>query len=299
MRDYLVRVVARHDNVRGLACITTRLVREACRRHDVYPTAAVALGRALTGGALMGALMKDGQRTALKFEGNGPLGKILVEADSDGGVRGYVGNPHVDLPPAGGKFDVAGALGKAGLLTVTKDLRVKEPYRGIVHLYSSEIAEDIAYYLLESEQIPSAVGLGVFADASGIAAAGGFLIQSLPPGDETVIDTLARRIETLPPVTEMLHAGLTPEEILDKIFEGVPIDVLEKRALTFRCTCNRKRLSKALIALGIKELEILVERHEPVELTCEFCRKTYVFDVESLQALIEELSVRDSGIQDN
>lgn len=299
MTDYIVRVIARHDNVRGLACITTQLVREACRRHDVYPTAAVALGRALTGGALMGALMKTGQRTALKFEGNGPLGKILVEADSEGGVRGYVGNPHVDLPPADGKFDVAGALGKAGLLTVTKDLRMKEPYRGIVHLYTSEIAEDIAYYLLESEQIPSAVGLGVFADASGITAAGGFLIQSLPPANETVIDTLARRIETLPPVTEMLHSGLTPEEILDKIFEGIPIDILEKRALTFRCTCNRERFSKALIALGRKELEALIQRHEPVELTCEFCRKPYVFDVESLQALIEELSVRDSSIQDN
>jgi molecular chaperone Hsp33 len=290
VNDYMVRVVARHENVRGLACITTRLVQEACRHHDAYPTAAVALGRALTGGALMGALLKTGQRTALKFEGSGPLGKIIVEAESDGRVRGYVGNPHVDLPLLDGKFDVAGAIGKAGFLTVTKDLHLKEPYRGIVQLYTSEIAEDIAYYLLESEQIPSAVGLGVFADASGITAAGGFMVQSLPPSDETLIDALSRRIASLPPVTEMLTSGATPEAIIDQIFEGIPVDLLEKSALAFQCSCSRERLEQALISLGRTELQRLIDDRDTIDLTCEFCRKSYTFGAEAIQGLIDGLA---------
>lgn len=295
MRDYMVRVVARYENLRGMACITTNLVREACRRHDAYPTAAVALGRALTGGALLGALVKTGQRTALKFEGNGPLGKILVEADSDGAVRGYVGNPHVDLPPSDGKFDVASAIGKAGFLTVTKDLRMKEPYQGIVRLHTSEIAEDIACYLLESEQVPSAVGLGVSAGPAGVTAAGGFLIQSLPPADEAVVETLAQRIERLPSITEMLQSGLTPEGIIDRIFQEIPVDVLEIRPLEFRCTCSRERLSRAIISLGREELTALADEHESVEVTCEFCRKTYTFDVEAVRRLMDELPLTASA----
>jgi molecular chaperone Hsp33 len=162
VKDYLVRIITKDYSVRALACVTTNLVNEACRRQGAYPTAAAALGRALTGGALMGALLKTGQRVALKFEGNGPLKKIIVEAESNGLVRGYVTAPHLHLPPKDGKLDVASALGKAGFLTVTKDLRLKEPYQGMVQLYTSEIASDLAFYLVESEQIPSAVGLGVF-----------------------------------------------------------------------------------------------------------------------------------------
>lgn len=180
--DYLVRILSKNGKVRALACTTTDLVNELKRRHDTWPTASAALGRALTGGALFGSLLKTGQRVALKFEGNGPLKKILIEADSNGAVRGCVGVPHVHLPEKGGKLDVAGALGRAGFLTVSKDLGLKEPYRGTVQLYSSEIAEDLALYLTESEQIPSAVGLGIFVETdNSIAAAGGFLIQALPP----------------------------------------------------------------------------------------------------------------------
>jgi len=162
--NYLVRIISKDYSVRALACVTTQLVNEACRRQDAYPTAAAALGRALTGAALMGALLKTGQRVALKFEGNGPLKKIVVEGESNGLVRGYVAMPHVDLPLKAGKLDVASALGKDGLLTVAKDLRLKEPYQGIVKLYTGEIAEDLAFYLTESEQIPSAVGLGVLVE---------------------------------------------------------------------------------------------------------------------------------------
>ncbi len=157
MVDYLVRSITKDGSIRGLAAVSTDLVEEGCRRHGAYPTAAAALGRALTGGILLGALLKSGQRVALKFEGDGPLKKIVVEAESNGAVRGYVANPQVHLPPKNGKLDVAGGVGKTGLLTVSKDLRLKEPYRGIVQLVSGEIAEDLAFYLAESEQVPSAL----------------------------------------------------------------------------------------------------------------------------------------------
>jgi molecular chaperone Hsp33 len=241
-KDYLVRVIAKDANVRGLACVTSRLVDEVCRRHGAYPTACAALGRALTGGVLMGALLKTGQRVALRFEGNGPLKKILVEADSDGAVRGLVRVPRVDLPLKQGKLDVAGALGSSGLLIVTKDLRLKEPYTGIVNLLSGEIAEDLAFYLTESEQIPSAVGLGAYVASGGtVAASGGFLIQSFPPFDHEVVEEIIGRIRKIPSITEQLRECGTPESMLDLIFQDIPFATLEKREVFFRCSCSRER----------------------------------------------------------
>jgi molecular chaperone Hsp33 len=289
--DYLVRAIARNANVRGLACVGSVLVNEACKRHDAYPTACAALGRALTGGALMGALLKTGQSVALKFEGNGPIGKIIVEAESDGSVRGYVGRPHTHLPLKNGKLDVAGALGRAGLLTVTKDLRLKEPYTGIVPLYTGEIAEDIAFYLTDSEQIPSAMGLGVFVGADGrVSAAGGFLIQAFPPYEEETVEGLIKRIEAMPPPTEVLRQGRTPEDMLETIFEGLPFDILETRGLLFRCSCSRERAQKALIAMGPEEVRSLLEQHGGAEITCEFCREAYQLGGEELQALLAEMT---------
>ncbi len=290
MEDYLVRAVTREGHVRGLACVTTRLVNEVCLKQGTSPTAIAALGRALTGGALMGALLKTGQRVALKFEGNGPLRKILVEADSDGTVRGTVGERSADLPLREGKLDVAGALGRAGLLTVTKDLRLKEPYSGTVQLYTSEIAEDLAYYLTESEQVPSAVGLGVYVETrGGVSAAGGFLVQSLPPSDGEVIDRLTGQIETMPPITELVRGGKTPEELLDYIFSGIPFDVFEKRLLSFKCSCSRERVINALVSLGQEELNSMIEQEEVTEVTCEFCREVYVFSREDLGRLVKEI----------
>lgn len=289
MEDYLVRVIARHANVRGLACVSTRLVGQACERHGTYPTACAALGRALTGGALMGALLKTGQRVALKFEGNGPLGKMIVEADSNGAVRGYVRAPDVHLPPKEGKLDVAGALGKAGLLTVVKDIGLKEPYSGVVQLQTSEIAEDLAYYFAESEQIPSAVGLGVFVDPEGVTAAGGFLVQSFPPYDEGTVEKLISRIEEMPSITEALKSGDSPEDLLASIFSGVPFDTLEKRAIAFRCSCSRERVEEALAALGRDQIASLVEEQGGAEVQCEFCRERYVFAEDDLERLIREI----------
>jgi molecular chaperone Hsp33 len=290
MEDYLVRIITKDGSARALACVTTNLVNEVCRRHGTYPTASAALGRALTGGGLMGGLLKTGQRVALKFAGDGPLKKIVVEAESNGLVRGYVGVPEVDLPLKNGKLDVAGALGKTGLLRVAKDLRMKEPYQGLVQLYTGEIAEDIAYYFVESEQIPSAVALGVFVAPDGtIAAAGGFLIQSLPSVNEDVINRLIERVEILPPITVLWRRGKTPEEVLEDLFNDIPFTVLEKYTLAFKCSCSRERVEKALITLGRKELASLIEEDEETRVTCEYCRESYGFGREELTRLSREL----------
>lgn len=287
MNDYLVRIITKAGNIRAMACVTTELVNEARRRHNTFPTASAALGRALTGGALMGAMLKTGQRVALKFEGSGPLKKIIVEADSNGTVRGYVGVPEVYMVWEDGRLDVAGALGRAGFLTVTKDLGLKEPYKGTVQLYTSEIAEDLALYLTESEQIPSAVALGVFVEPDiSVSAAGGFLVQAVPPQDEEMIDTLMDRIGKLPPVTQLLREGKVPEEMLEMLFSGIPHDILERRALAFQCSCSREKVEKALISIGSKELVRMIEQQEKAEVKCEFCRQAYTFTREEIKLLL-------------
>ncbi|CAG0966972.1 33 kDa chaperonin [Burkholderiales bacterium] len=289
--DYLVRIITRDGSIRALACVTTDLVGEACRRHGTWPTASAALGRAMTGGALMGALLKTGQRVALRFEGNGPLKKVLVEADANGAVRGCVGNPEVNPLREDGKLDVAAAIGHAGLLTVTKDLGLKEPYTGTVLLYTSEIAEDLAYYLTDSEQVPSAVGLGVYVEPDGaIAAAGGFLIQSLPPCNDELVDRLMARIGAMPSVTELLRQGKNPEGLLDHLFEGIPFDTLEKRALAYVCSCSRERIERVLVSLGHDDLASLLAEQGETEVTCEFCRERYHFGRDDLERLLAALS---------
>ncbi|HTZ40202.1 MAG TPA: Hsp33 family molecular chaperone HslO [Syntrophales bacterium] len=290
MSDYLIRVLSDKANVIGLACRTTELVNLACRLHGTTPTASAALGRALTGGLLMGALEKPGLRVGLKFDGNGPLKKILVEADSEGTVRGFVGVPDVDVMVKDGKLHVSGVLGTEGQLTVFKDVGLDEPYQGIVKLRTGEIAEDIAYYFAESEQIPSAVGLGVFAEADGqVSAAGGFLIQSMPPSEETAINQLIINIRKIRSVTDVLREGKTPEDLLGLIFEGIPYKTLEKKNLFFRCACNRDRIERILASLGCEELAHLLEDKGEAAITCEFCRTVYHFDRRQLEPLISDL----------
>ncbi len=289
MSDYLVRAITKDGTVRVLACVTTGLSAELCRRHGTEPTASAALSRALTGGALMGALLKTGQRLALKFEGNGPLKKVLVEADANGAVRGCVGNPAVTMLKENGTLDVAGALGHAGLLTVTKDLGMKEPYRGTVVLYTSEIAEDLALYLTESEQIPSAVGLGAFVEPDGtVSTAGGFLVQALPPGNDELVETLMARIGTMPPVSTLLNAGTGPEGLIDYLLADVPHDLLEKRVVAFKCSCSRERTERALLSLGREDLKNLIAERGETDVACEFCREVYHFDKDALERLTAE-----------
>ncbi|MEA5114954.1 MAG: Hsp33 family molecular chaperone HslO [Geobacteraceae bacterium] len=285
----MVRIITESENIRALACITTGLVDEACRRQGTWPTASAALGRALTAGTLMGALLKTGQRVALRFEGNGPLRKVLVEAESNGDVRGRIGNPEVNLVTPLGKLDVANALGKAGFLTVTKDLGLKEPYSGMVQLMSSEIAEDLAYYLTESEQTPSAVGLGVFVEPDNrVSAAGGFLIQCLPPADEEVIDRLMERLEQMPPLTRLLREGATPETLLENLFQGIAYRSLEKRALAFRCSCSREKIERAIISLGFAEISSMFDSEDETVVTCEFCQESYCLSRKDLMRLRDE-----------
>ena len=291
MADYLLRVMGEKFNVIGLACLTTGLVDEARSLHGTSRTASAALGRALTGGLLMGALMKRGQRVGLKFEGSGPLKKIIVEADHDGTVRGFVGVPGAQVPLNDEKLNVAAALGCEGSLTVFKDLGLKEPYRGIVKLLTGEIAEDIAYYFAESEQIPSAVGLGVFVKPDGkVSAAGGFLIQSLPPSEERTVEQFIENIRKMPFVTDLLREGKTPEDILEIIFSGVPYHVLGKRNLSLRCACSRERIERVLISLGKEELEGIIVEQGETDVTCEFCRSNYHFTRKELEDLRQEIS---------
>jgi molecular chaperone Hsp33 len=290
MSDYLLRVLSDKANVIGLACRTTDLVNLACRLHGTTPTASAALGRALTGGLLLGALAKPGLRVGLKFEGNGPLKKILVEADSEGTARGFVGVPDIDVMVKDGKLHVSGALGTEGYLTVFKDVGLDEPYQGIVKLRTGEIAEDIACYFVESEQIPSAVGLGVYVETDGqVSAAGGFLIQSLPPSEETTIGQLIINIRKIRSVTDVLREGKSPEDLLDLIFEGIPFKSLEKKELSFRCACTRERIEGVLISLGCENLTHVLSEQGEAEITCEFCRTAYHFNRGQLEQLIREI----------
>ncbi len=290
MRDHYLRILSKSGAVRGLACLSTHMVNEACHRHGTSPTASAALGRALTGSTLMGALLKRGQRVALKFEGNGPAGKIVAEAAAEGRVRGYVGNPAVHVPLKNDKLDVAGALGNAGLLTVTKDLRLKEPYTSTVHLRTGEIGEDLAYYFTESEQIPSAVGLGVYVEPSGdVSAAGGFLIQAIPPGDDEEVAAVIERIRYLPSLTELIREGEDPEQILARIFADVPYETLEHNPVAYYCPCSRERIERGLLSLGAGELQSIIAEQGNAEAVCEFCHRAYQFDREDLEGLLREI----------
>jgi molecular chaperone Hsp33 len=288
MEDHLIRVVSPDGLFRAAAAVSTELVRTVCEKQQTDITATVALGRLLTGGVLLGCLLKGKQRLALVMEGNGPLGKVSVEADAEGRVRGTVRNPIANLPPVGGRFDVAGAVGRAGFLHVWKDLGLKSPYQSMMQLQSSEVAEDLAWYLTNSEQVPSSLGLGVELDSEArVAVAGGFLVQSLPPGDPHQIETLSKRIKELPPTTSLLKQGMTPEEILAQIFSGGEFHVQQQTPLKFYCPCNQQQIEDMLIGLGRKELISLREEQEPVEIVCEYCRQQYHFNYEQIGQLIE------------
>ncbi|NPU84838.1 MAG: Hsp33 family molecular chaperone HslO [Syntrophaceae bacterium] len=289
--NYLVRAISDDGGVLALACVTTDLVARSARRHGTSPVAAAALGRSLTGGALLASLLKEGQGLALKFEADGPLGKIVVEAERDGSVRGYVQNPEADVPDRDGKLDVSGALGKNGFLTVLKDLGLKEPYQGIVRLRSGEIAQDLAYYLLESEQIPSAIALGVYVESNDrVSAAGGFLVQSLPPPDPESVERIASRLEAMLPVTALLQEGKTPEDLLRDIFSEIPFRILETQPLTLRCSCSRSRIERVLLSLGADELKAILDNPGEAEVNCHFCRIAYRFNREELAGLIRRLA---------
>lgn len=291
MGDQIVRALCLSGGIRVLACNAGELAREICELQQVSATARIALSRGLAGGALMGALLKEGQRTALKFEGNGPLRKMIIEADSDGAIRGCVGNPAADLETENGKWNVAGLIGRAGFLTVSRDLGFGgQPYQGVVQLVSSEIGEDLAYYLTDSEQTASAVGVGATLSEDGnISTCGGFLVQALPKANSGEIDTIMTRIAGLPALSELLEDG-GAERVVRELFGDIPYTILETHDIFFRCGCGLEKVERALLTLGSTELRDMRAKENGAEVNCEFCRKTYHVDAAELDSLIAQAS---------
>ena len=288
MNDYIIRATAANDHIRALAAGTTEMVETAREHHNTSPVATAALGRLLTAGAMMGSMMKGEKDVlTLQIKAGGPLQGITVTADSQGNVKGYVGNPDVCIPAnSKGKLDVAGAVGP-GFLTVIKDMGLKEPYSGQVMLQTCEIAEDLTYYFATSEQVPSAVGLGVLMNKNNtVRQAGGFIVQLMPFAEEDVISKLEQNVQKINSVTNLLEEGHTPESLLEKVLEGVDVQINEKMDTRFHCNCSKERVEKALISIGRKELNEMIQEGKPIEMNCHFCNTNYNFTVEELKEIL-------------
>jgi molecular chaperone Hsp33 len=286
MRDYVIRAISTDGQVRGFAAVTTGLVQELQRRHRTFPVASAALGRVATMGAIMGLTLKESKhRITLRVEGDGPLGRILVEADGTGAVRGMVDNPVVE----GGedyKLNVGEAVGR-GNLYVIKDLGLREPYRGASPIISGELGDDFTYYFTVSEQVPSSVGLGVLVKGEEILAAGGYLLQVMPEAAEETIDRLEKQIGALTSISELFNQGVTPEELLLRLM-GEETQILEKKEIRFQCRCSREKAETVLRSLGGEELRSIRDELGKAEITCDFCNETYVFDASELERMLVE-----------
>lgn len=287
--DYMVRATAANGYIRAFAATTKDIVQKAATVHQTTPVVTAALGRLLTAGAMMGLMMKgDKDVMTLQINSDGPVGGLVVTADSHGNVKGYPNNSYVDIPlKRRGKLDVGGAVGR-GTLTVIKDLGLKEPYVGQVELVNGEIAEDITYYFASSEQVPSSVGLGVLVDTDySVKQAGGFILQLLPGVPDEVIDALEAKLANVTSVTAMLEEGMTPEKIIETLLEGFDPDILMTYDLAFKCNCSRDRMAKALISIGEAELQSIIDDGIPAELKCHFCGSAYEFSIEELKEMLE------------
>jgi molecular chaperone Hsp33 len=296
MTDHLIQGTAAHNTIRLIAAVTTDLVNEACNRHNTSPTASAALGRVLTGALLLGRTFKDLELLTLQIRGDGPLGSATAEASPHGMVRGYVNNPEADLPPNQlGKFDVGRLIKGNGsaMLHVTREagfeigLR-KEPYTGSVTMPSGEIAEDIAYYLNRSEQINSAVALGVFyeLEQAQVTAAGGLLIQAMPNADPNILVMIEDTVSRMPHLTELIRNGADAEQILQEALGLIEFEVLEKIPVEFRCRCSYDRAVSLVAGLGEDEVEDMLEKDQGADLTCGFCNETYSLDEDALRAIL-------------
>ncbi len=288
MEDYIVRATAADSQIRAFAATTRQVVETARVRHNTSPVATAALGRLLTAGAMMGSMMKnDTDMLTLQIRGNGPIEGITVTADSHANVKGYVGNPDVMLPPRNGKLDVGGAVG-VGLLTVIKDMGLKEPYSGQTILVSSEIAEDLTYYFANSEQVPSSVGLGVLMEKDNtVRCAGGFIIQMMPFAKEQTICRLEENLKKVSSVTSLLNQGYTPEQLLEMLFEGLGLVVTDTVPAQFYCNCSKERVEHAVASIGRKEIQEMIRDGEDIEVKCHFCNTAYRYTVEELREIIK------------
>nr|WGD67695.1 Hsp33 family molecular chaperone HslO [Bacillus velezensis] len=287
--DYLIKAIAYDGKVRAYAARTTDMVNEAQRRHDTWPTASAAIGRTMTASLMLGAMLKGEDKLTVKIEGGGLIGAIVADANAKGEVRAYVSNPHVhfDLNEQG-KLDVRRAVGTDGTLSVVKDLGLRDYFTGQVEIVSGELGDDFTYYLVSSEQVPSSVGVGVLVNPDNtILAAGGFIIQLLPGTDEETISTIEKQLSQIEPISKLIQKGLTPEEILEEVLGQKP-DVLETMPVKFHCSCSKDRFETAILGLGKKEIQDMIEEDGKAEAVCHFCNEKYLFTKEELEELRDE-----------
>ncbi|KMY55979.1 heat shock protein Hsp33 [Bacillus sp. FJAT-27231] len=293
MKDYLVKALAFDGQVRAYAVDTTETINEAQRRHHTWPTASAAMGRAMTAGVMMGAMLKGEEKITIKIEGGGPIGAILVDANSKGKVRGYVTNPqtHFDLNEHG-KLDVRRAVGTDGLLTVVKDLGLREHFSGQTPIVSGELGEDFTYYFVASEQVPSAVGVGVLVNPdNSILAAGGFIVQIMPGAEEEVISLIEEKVSNMTPISKLIEQGMSPEEILYYVLGKENVKILEQMPVSFECTCSKERFGNAMVSLGKEEIQEMIDEDGQAEAQCHFCNEKYLFTREELEELKEAASI--------
>ncbi len=289
--DQIIRMLAKDAPVKAVAVSGRDLVERARQIHTLLPVATAALGRTLLAASMMGdALKEDDGAVTLRIQGGGPLGTVLAVSDSGGNVRGYVQNPHVALlEKEPGKLDVGSAVGTDGTLTVIKDLGLKDPYVGSIGLFSGEIADDIAMYFVESEQIPTACALGVLVGVDqSVTAAGGYLIQLLPGAQDAVIEKIEAGVQRVGPVSRALEQGAGPEALLREILREFDMQVLETHSVEYRCNCSRERVTRALLSMGRQELVEMIQEQKGAELTCQFCDAVYRFSQQELEQLLEE-----------
>lgn len=288
-QDYIVRATAAQQQLRVFAITSRDLVEQGRKIHNTSPVATAALGRLLTAGAMMGSMMKGNKDVlTLQIECGGPIGGVTVTADANANVKGYVNQPNVIIPAnKDGKLDVSGAIGP-GFLNVIRDIGLKEPYNGQVHLVSGEIAEDLTYYYATSEQIPSSVGLGVLLDKENfVKQAGGFIIQVMPFAEDEVIDKVEESLKHIHSVTSLLEQGMTPEDMLHHLLGDLDLEILDRMPAQYACNCSKERVAKAIASIGKADLEDMIQAGETIETNCQFCGSHYYFTTEELKSFLK------------
>ncbi|QKS69660.1 Hsp33 family molecular chaperone HslO [Paenalkalicoccus suaedae] len=290
MNDYLVKSLAYNDTVRIYAMRSTEMVREVSALHDTWRTVTAALGRAITAGTMMGSMLKGDEKLTIKIEGSGPASPIIIDANAKGKARGYVSNPHVDPERhSNGKLNVAAAVGQEGSISVVKDLGMRDHFTGSIPIVSGELGEDFTYYFATSEQTPSSVGLGVVVgEGDKVLAAGGFILQMMPGATDEIIDQIEARLNDMPPVSQLISEGKTPEEIIETLAGADNYRILEKMDTEFECQCSRERIQNALFGLEEQDLKEMIAEDKGAETTCQFCNQTYQFSEEDLEAILTE-----------
>ncbi|HEY8365219.1 MAG TPA: Hsp33 family molecular chaperone HslO [Haloplasmataceae bacterium] len=290
MKDYLIRATAFQNKVRIFAIDATQTVGIAQKRHQLWPTATAALGRVMVIGAMMGAMLKGKENFRIKVQGDGPIGEIVVDANALGEVRGYVSNPEVHFQYPNGKLNVSAAVGTKGEIQVIKDLGMKDYFVSTVEIISGELGEDFTYYFAKSEQTPSSVGCGVLVDTDNtVLAAGGFIVQIMPGANDETINQLEETLRNIKPVSEMIHSGYKPEDIVKEICKDQDYNILYKQDVNFVCYCSKERYANGLISLGKDELRKIIEQDKGAEVVCHFCNEKYQYTENELLDLLKEI----------